>query len=137
MISALGKKIKQDGGIINKDDGKGMLGAMGHIIIRVLEEASEERYWFWGKTGVDWEIVREKYCRDRGNSKGQVQRCAKAKCPWETKARRLIWLHPKRGARGKVGNIMRKREVLSAHTELLRSLAFILSEMVSCGHFWK
>lgn len=46
-----------------------------------------------------------------------------------------MWLHPKRGARGKVGNIMRKREVLSGHTELLRSLAFILSEMVSCGHF--
>ena len=31
-------------GIINEDDGKGVLGAMGHIIIRVLEEASEERY---------------------------------------------------------------------------------------------
>ena len=44
-------------------------------------------------------------------------------------------LCPKRGARGKVGNIMRKREALSGHTGLLRSLVFILSEMVSCGHF--
>ena len=43
-------------GIINEDDGKGVLGAMGHIIIRVLEEASEERYWYLGKTGVYWEI---------------------------------------------------------------------------------
>lgn len=44
MISALGKKNKTERGIINEDNGKGVLGAMGHIIIRVLEEASEERY---------------------------------------------------------------------------------------------
>lgn len=39
MISPLGKKIKQDRGIINKDDGN-VKKTMGRIIIRVLEEAS-------------------------------------------------------------------------------------------------